>query len=177
MVWKTWVLRTRINAMSVPEGLSWRQASKGNTAYRPLEKTGCPHEHPRYRNAHWNREGLGSFPLRGNEYQLRSLDSNPPCSSGLSSEQHMAHLGSSLSQPSVSSIVACRGWNNFQLFANPVWGGPRYRVLLDCIKCRAIFSFWITLLALSPVLKPYYNPLKVSFVFHFSYFNINQNLK
>lgn len=37
------------------------------------------------------QRGLFSFPFRGNEYELRSLNSNPPCTSGLYSQQHMLH--------------------------------------------------------------------------------------
>lgn len=46
---------------------------------------------------HWNRKGLAGFLFRGNEYELRSLNSDPPYTSGLHLQQRMLHEASSLS--------------------------------------------------------------------------------
>lgn len=75
-------LRTGINAINVPvlhqesqqQRRTWRTSASGVTGRR-RENLHCI-------NAPWNREDLVSSPFRGNEYELRSLNSNPPCSSG-----------------------------------------------------------------------------------------------
>lgn len=115
------------------------------------------------------QRGPGESPFRGKEYELRALSFSPPCTSGVSFQQHTPIQAAACHRPTCHPRWHAMGGIH-PTPCQSVWGRPRYRVFLDCIKRRAIFSFWIIVLALSPVLKRYYNPLKISFLFNFHLF-------
>lgn len=154
-----WFLGTRINAVSVLEHLQEASLKGRHSTLRPLGGDWVPSWEFTLRKCSLEHRGPCEFSFLSGEMNISwgHLTLIHPAHQGYPSGSNMAHLDSTLSQPSVSSIVACWGWNNCQRLANPLWGRPRDRGLLDCIKCRVIFSFWIIILALSPVLKSDHN--------------------
>lgn len=91
-------------------------------------------------------ERLVHLAFRGNEYELRSFNSNPHCALAYTSVILLVAPAPTCQQCVTAQHVICNGMpgvEELSTLANLVQAMPRYRVLLDYPKCRAIFSFWI----------------------------------